>query len=108
MDTFTPSLHLAIGWYGLADLDLNLKGLAGDDLMLKRSLDGKAKISAHDVRVQLPFDEPVLHPLIIPEINLSARRGHIDVPNISIISEDLTGEVSGSIDMATPEQSSLQ
>lgn len=107
LDTFTPSLHLAIGWYGLADLDLNLKGLAGDDLMLKRSLDGKAKISAHDVRVQLPFDEPVLHPLIIPEINLSARRGHIDVPNISIISEDLTGEVSGSIDMAAPEQSQL-
>lgn len=49
----------------------------------------------------------MLHPLIIPEINLSARRGHIDVPSISIISEDLTGEVSGSIDMADPEQSQL-
>lgn len=107
LDTLTPSLHLALGWYGLADLNLELQGLAGDELMLKRSLDGKARISAHDVRVQLPFDTTKLYPIIIPEIQLSARRGHIEVPDISIVSEALKGKVTGSIDLADPTQNQL-
>ncbi|WP_261816433.1 AsmA family protein [Vibrio gallicus] len=108
IDSLAPALHLAIGWYGVADFNIALSGLAGDELMLRRTLDGKAQISVHDVRIQLPFDTTKLHPLLIPEIDLDIRRGYLQIPQIEFISQELQGTFGGSIDMANSASSQIE
>ncbi|GEA61351.1 AsmA family protein [Vibrio comitans] len=108
LEEITHPLDAAIDWSGLADLTIDLSGLGGDELMLKHSLDGQVKIAPHDVLLTLPFSPKDQHSVIIPEVNIKAKRGVVKVSEIQFVSQDLSGSVQGSVDLVDLEGGNIK
>ncbi|OBT10151.1 hypothetical protein A9264_04115 [Vibrio sp. UCD-FRSSP16_10] len=100
-------LGIAVDWQGLTDVSADLNGLGGDELMLRHSLDGEINIAPHDVKISIPFATQPQHTVIIPEINIQAKRGIINVPETLFVSNNLTGDLQGSLDLVTPNEGGI-
>ncbi|CAM2875393.1 AsmA family protein [Vibrio rarus] len=108
LNTLTQPLDIAVNWQGLIDISAQLNGLGGDELMLKHTIDGQVKLAPHDVLLSLPFSEPSQHKVIIPEMAIKATRGIISVSDTQFVSNTVSGEVQGEMDLADPDKGHIQ
>ena len=93
---------LPIRFTGLAELNLNLKGLSGDYLMLSNSLSGQADIELRQVAIDadnLDGTSHYQHALDLDAISVLADRGRIDIANHK--------QVAGHLDLTNSEFSSF-
>ncbi|SON51089.1 AsmA family protein [Vibrio tapetis] len=99
---------IPLGMKGLAEVEFDLNGLAGDEAMLNYSLSGFANVSLRDASIEPAFeqimnpkpDQPVLtSPITVGDFSLKMKRGDIELTSTKIQGKDFTGQLKGSLDL---------
>lgn len=104
-------LGLPVTLHGLAEFELQAKGLAGDQSMLAHSLTGQLNGSIRNAGVEVPNsneEKTKALPVSISDIKIKMDRGRVIFEGVDITGEETKGTVAeGEVDLLTPEQHQL-
>ncbi len=102
-----PYLPDALAVEGFSDLNLELHGLAGDQNMLEYSLTGNVDANLRNTTIRSRADKS-LKPITLSPIRLQMQRGEVSVQPVSISGNGISGEISGSFDLASDPLSGVR
>ncbi len=103
---------LPLGMKGLAEVEFDLNGLAGDKAMLNYSLSGFANVSLRNTSIEPGFDQLmdpkpgqaiVASPITVSDFSIQMKRGDIKLANTKINGEDFTGQLEGKLDLVASD-----
>ncbi|MGR5133277.1 AsmA family protein [Vibrio alfacsensis] len=96
---FHSYLSPDIALNGFSDLNLELRGLAGDRNMLAYSLTGHVEANLRDTTLKSQADHS-LKAVTLSPLRLDAQRGEVSIQPIVLSGKSITGKISGEFDMA--------
>lgn len=111
IDLFSHLFPFPLKTEAIAEFQLGLSGLGGDELMLRHSLTGQIVGSLRD-SILLQYNDSNSTefrstPFESSEFSLSIDRGRIDLTPVTINGEAVHGQLQGNIDLVQPEQNSF-
>lgn len=97
---------------GLAELELELQGLSGDQSALAHSLSGQVALKLRDSLLviqeqQSQHNRTLFQPLDSASIHAKADRGRVTITSTNIEGTELNANFSGELDLVSPEQATL-
>ncbi|MGP8308085.1 AsmA family protein [Vibrio sp. YIC-376] len=92
---------------GLSDLNLELRGLAGDHNMLAYSLTGNVAANMRKTTLRSQADQS-LKSITLSPLRLQANRGEVTIQPIIISGNAIQGKISGAFDLADNPLSGLE
>ncbi|MDV6253243.1 AsmA family protein [Vibrio sp. EA2] len=104
---FHSYLPDALAIEGFSDLNLDLKGLAGDRNMLAYSLTGDVEANLRDTTLRSQADQS-LKSIILSPIRVQAQRGEVVLKPITISGNAIKGKLSGAFDLANNPISGIE
>ncbi len=95
-----PYLPDTLAVEGFSDLSLELHGLAGDQNMLEYSLTGNVDANLRNTTLRSRADQSPKAVTLSP-VRLQMQRGEVSVQPVTISGDAISGEVSGTFDLAS-------
>ncbi|PJC85073.1 AsmA family protein [Vibrio sp. HA2012] len=113
---FSLWLSLPADMQATTEFQLKASGLAGDKLMLQHSLTGELTASLRDtiLTTRKSASTLTIQPVEVSDINITANRGRLDIQPVTLTdtvngkNHQLTGELTGHLDLLHPESGSIQ
>ncbi|MDV7104141.1 AsmA family protein [Vibrio sp. TH_r3] len=109
IDIITQWIALPIDIQGLAEFQLGLSGLGGDELMLRHSLSGQLVGSLRESRLfEQQQSEAYSHSFESPDISIKADRGRIKLEPVILSGEEISGQFTVDIDLVEQNHNTVQ
>ncbi|WP_413285444.1 AsmA family protein [Vibrio sp. MA40-2] len=109
IDLITQWIPLPIGLQGLAEFQVGLSGLGGDELMLRHSLSGQLVGSLREsLLVDQQKGEPYPHYFESSDISINADRGRIKLDPVIITGDKISGQFIADVDLVEKDHNTVQ
>lgn len=112
LQTFGYWRAIPLGMKGLAEVEFDLNGLAGDEAMLNYSLSGFANISLRNTSIEPAFNQIMkpkaeqlilTSPITFDDFSLQMQRGKINLTHTQIKGDGFSGDLEGKLDLVADD-----